>query len=108
MSLKNQVLQDASCLHLLLWNMYVCLFSIFYSPATSAEVVHHAYQFLMRKESVLSDTTYTEFDDFFLTQNVKSIAVIDIDSMQTNSTTNQVRYSKPNTIWVACSIIHVV
>eukprot|EP00112_Aurelia_sp_Birch-Aquarium-sp1_P010510 Seg2240.6 transcript_id=Seg2240.6/GoldUCD/mRNA.D3Y31 product="Pachytene checkpoint protein 2" protein_id=Seg2240.6/GoldUCD/D3Y31 len=66
----------------------VCLLQS--SPATTAEVVHHAYQFLVRKESIFSDTTYTEFDDFYLTQNVKSIAVTDIDCMQTNSTANQV------------------
>ena len=71
-------------------NFYLSNFLPFYSPATTAEVVHYACQFLMRKESVLSDTTYTEFDDLYLTQNVKSIAVTDVDSMQTNSTTNQV------------------
>ena len=69
-------------------------FLSFYSPATTAEVVHHAYQFLLRKESILSDTTYTEFDDFYLTQNVKSIAITDIECMQTNSTTNQVFKAK--------------
>eukprot|EP00794_Sanderia_malayensis_P019000 gene19000-20912_t len=54
------------------------------------EVKEIAKEFLLRKGSILSDTKFTEFDNDFLTKNVKHINVGDIDLIPVNSCTNQV------------------
>ena len=65
-----------------------------FSPVYAKEIIPHAYQFLMRKESILSEATFTEFDDDFLVQNVKCISITDLDGSQLSSSTTQVSFSK--------------
>ncbi|XP_065065358.1 pachytene checkpoint protein 2 homolog [Rhopilema esculentum] len=60
------------------------------SSAMFSKISAHAYQFLMRKETIISDTVFTEFDDEFLTQNAKCISITDLDLFQNGCGINQV------------------
>ena len=61
-----------------------------FSPVDAKEIIPHVYQFLIRKDSILSETTFTEFDDEFLVQNVKSISITDLDGNQCSNSNTQV------------------
>ena len=56
-----------------------------------SKISAHAYQFLMRRETIISDTVFTEFDDEFLTQNAKCISITDLDLFQNGCGINQVK-----------------
>ena len=62
----------------------------YFSPVDAKEIIPHVYQFLMRKDSILSETTFTEFDDELLVQNVKSISLTDLDGNQYSNSNTQV------------------